>query len=480
MDATIRVAALRALAVGGEPPGAVRPAIVLRLDDSSPDVRIAAIGAAAALKLHETVPELLELAADEVYRAEATRALAELPDPRALPDYLNALGDRNPEVRRAGEAALLAIRGLVAADLESRARAGQFSGPAALAVERVLTRFLPLTEWQVIGPFPRNTPQVFADPTSIDFARPVVGAAGRTISWTARRGDPATGRVTIDDLKGSAGDRGGFGYDTNGSPDLAAFAHTEVVADRDRTALMLVGSSGTITITVNGKPTFHSANTAGRPFSPDSDMFRLVLKKGTNRILVRSRQGIGTGSFSLQLSDQADFLFAKQTGPTAEDKLGAYALSHAGDASRGEALFFDSKGIGCAKCHAAGGRGSATVGPDLTGLSLKYDKAEIVRSVLEPSNRIVSGYQPVVLAKTDGTVLTGLVRVETDTYLDLIGADLKPVHVPKSEIDARRAGEISLMPTGLVDLLSPPEFADLIAYVESLKPTDSDQPGHGR
>ncbi len=62
------------------------------------------------------------------------------------------------------------------------------------------------------------------------------------------------------------------------------------------------------------------------------------------------------------------------------------------------------------KCHAANGRGTANVGPDLTGLALKYDKAEIIRSVLEPSNRLATGYQPVLLALAGGKVVTGLVR----------------------------------------------------------------------
>ena len=135
---------------------------------------------------------------------------------------------------------------------------------------------------------------------------------------------------------------------------------------------------------------------------------------------------------------------------------------------KGEAFFFDPKGVGCVKCHAAAGRGMGRFGPDLTGLALKYDKAEIIRSVLEPSNRIASGYLRVVVARADGTVLSGLLRRETDTYLDLIGEDLTPVRVAKSEIDIRRVSETSLMPAGLVDSMTKHEFADLVSYLLSL------------
>ena len=129
------------------------------------------------------------------------------------------------------------------------------------------------------------------------------------------------------------------------------------------------------------------------------------------------------------------------------------------------------------KCHAAAGRGTARIGPDLSGLALKFDKAEIIRSVLEPSNRIASGYLVVVVAIADGTVQSGLLRAESSEHLDLIDSDLEPVRIAKSEIEVRRVGETSLMPAGqLVDSLTKQEFADLIAYLVGLtgRPIDSE------
>ena len=472
----IRLAALHALARALDPPSKVRRAVAACLDDPAPEVRCAAIKTVAALKLHETVPKLREIAADPAYQHDATLALAKLPDESALSVYLGALSDINPEVRSAGQSALMAIRERVADELVTQAEAGRFSGDTALAVERVLAHFSPLTDWKVIGPFPRNTPQVFNDPMSIDFSRRFMGAGERFVGWSTRRAEPANGRIMLDDFRCDAGGLDSFGYDSNGSPDLAAFAWTEVAIDRDRPALLLVGSSGTISITINGKTTFHSDNSSGRAYAPDSDLVRVELKRGKNEILVKTRQGIGTWSFSLQLSGRLQIDAASETGPAKLERLRAFGLSHGGDPKRGEALFFDAKGIGCGKCHSAGGRGNARIGPDLTGLALKYDKAEIIRSVLEPSSRIVNGYQPVVLCKTDGTVLTGLIRGETETYLDLVDPNLQPIQVQKSDIDERRLGEYSLMPAGLVELLTPSEFADLIAYLQSLGATPRHEP----
>lgn len=467
----VRVAALAAVSASRRVPDEVRTAILAKLDDPDPGVRRAAISAASKLNLRDAVPRILAAALKEETRTEATLALAAMPDPQALPVYLSALLDRNPEVRQSGELALMAVRDTVSADLEKAARSGRFSGPSATALERVLTRFRPVPDWKVIGPFPRTTAQVFLGERSIDFGRKHTGAEGRTIAWGDRKADPTTGRVVIDALKGGAGDRGGFGYDVNGSPDLAAFGYAEIPSDAERDALMLVGSSGTIIVTLNERKVLEYQNFAGRAYAPDSEVVRIHLHKGTNRLLVMSRQGIGRWSFGVQVSEPSTVTVVTRGGKAtaSPEELRAFAMTHEGDARAGEAMFFDPKGIGCVKCHAAGGQGTANIGPDLTGLALKYDRAEIIKSVLEPSARIATGYQPVLIATPDGKVLNGLVRAETDAYVELADAEARVTRVPKDQIEERRVGDVSVMPKGLVETLSVVEFADLISYLRSLK-----------
>jgi putative heme-binding domain-containing protein len=468
-DPSIRAAALRALTARKDLPNDVREAVLSRLDDPDSQVRRAAVELVVALGLREAVPKLLALALRESTRGEAMEALAALPDPRALPVYIAALSDRSPEVRRAGEAALVAIRDSVRPDLESAARKGRFDGPAAAAMERVLARFKPVTDWKAIGPFARTTPQVFIGEPSIDFTRPQTGAEGRAITWAPRKGDPTTGRVVIDDLKRGAGDRGGFGYDLNSSPDLSAFGFAEIQSDRDREALLRIGSSGAVTVTVNERAAFNADLLGGWPYRPESDLVRVTLQKGNNRILVLTRQGVGSWSFGVQVSEPPSVVLAGRSKTVDPEVLRAFATRHEGDPRSGEALFFDAKGIGCARCHAAAGRGAANIGPDLTGLALKYDRAEIIRSVLDPSNRIANGYQPVVLATGDGKVISGLVRSETEGYVEVVDAETKVARVPKQAIVERKVSGVSVMPTGQVDSLSPIEFTDLISYLLSLK-----------
>ena len=111
------------------------------------------------------------------------------------------------------------------------------------------------------------------------------------------------------------------------------------------------------------------------------------------------------------------------TPPTAnpEDRRSSedyarHARSVAGDPARGQVLFADLKRLACARCHRVRGQGGE-IGPDLSDIGGKYDRDQLIESVLEPSRQIVEGYRPTVLATSDGRVLTGIVRDETATRL---------------------------------------------------------------
>ena len=154
----------------------------------------------------------------------------------------------------------------------------------------------------MIGPFPRTTPQVFVGESGIDFAGSRVEPAAKPIGWTARLADSTTGRVDLEDLKSGSGDRGGFGYDTTGSPDLSAFGYAEVDSDSEGSALMLLGSSGTLIVTVNEEVVYDYTNSAGRAYAVDTDLVKFPVPKGRNRLLVVSRQGIGRWGFGVQFA----------------------------------------------------------------------------------------------------------------------------------------------------------------------------------
>ena len=154
------------------------------------------------------------------------------------------------------------------------------------------------------------------------------------------------------------------------------------------------------------------------------------------------------------------------------------ARDNAGDPARGQVLFTDLKRLACSRCHRVRGQGGE-IGPDLSDIGGKYDREQLIESVLEPSRQIVEGYRPTVLATTDGRVLTGIVREETSGELILVDIDGKRQSVRKEDTVERKTSDTSLMPDGLAPSLSLKEFSDLIAYLASLRSSGQGTPGSG-
>jgi len=147
-----------------------------------------------------------------------------------------------------------------------------------------------------------------------------------------------------------------------------------------------------------------------------------------------------------------------------------YALRTKGDVARGRVLFFGAR-TACVRCHRIQGQGGE-VGPDLAGIGTKYGRPSLVESVLYPSKQIAEGYAQTQVRMQDGRVLAGLVRSETAEELVLVDVEAKVNRLKKADIDARRLSEQSLMPDGVAAALSLQEFADLIAFLESLQDSE--------
>jgi putative heme-binding domain-containing protein len=155
-----------------------------------------------------------------------------------------------------------------------------------------------------------------------------------------------------------------------------------------------------------------------------------------------------------------------------------FAWSTRGDAARGLALFVDRARLACARCHRVRGEGGE-VGPDLSDVGGKLPRDVLIESVLEPSRQMVEGYRTAVVATADGRVLTGIIRQESDSELTLIDTEGRRHVVRKTEIEERALSDASIMPAGLASRVSREEFADLIAYLESLRPAGQGTLGAG-
>ena len=138
-----------------------------------------------------------------------------------------------------------------------------------------------------------------------------------------------------------------------------------------------------------------------------------------------------------------------------------------GSAEAGRAVYEKQ----CAGCHRFGGIGK-DVGPDLTTLTSRFKRRDILESILWPSKIISDHYQSELLELTDGTIVAGvLVRENATALLIRTGENPdKPVVVTKARIATRAPSTVSLMPEGLLDALSRDDIASLLAFVSAPAP----------
>ena len=82
------------------------------------------------------------------------------------------------------------------------------------------------------------------------------------------------------------------------------------------------------------------------------------------------------------------------------------------DAAAGERVFYHPRGPGCYRCHQVDGRGGRA-GPDLSRLAKGMDRRRLVQSILQPSLEIAPQFVAWSVARTDGTVFTGVLVGES-------------------------------------------------------------------
>ncbi|HZW30342.1 MAG TPA: HEAT repeat domain-containing protein [Isosphaeraceae bacterium] len=132
-------------------------------------------------------------------------------------------------------------------------------------------------------------------------------------------------------------------------------------------------------------------------------------------------------------------------------------------ARRGEQVIERAK---CLECHKFGSKGEG-LGPDLTTVSSRFRPEEILESIAEPSKVVSDQYKSLAVATADGKVYNGMPIVSDGPNLVLLLSDGTKVTIPRDEIDARKESNVSVMPVGLVNSLSPQEIADLLALFNS-------------
>jgi putative heme-binding domain-containing protein len=144
-------------------------------------------------------------------------------------------------------------------------------------------------------------------------------------------------------------------------------------------------------------------------------------------------------------------VYSYLTGPEADN----------GNPLRGKAIF--EKGQ-CIKCHRYGNRGEG-IGPDLTTVSQRFHKKEILESIIYPSQVISDQYAAKTVETDGGLTFTGIVGASGEDAIIVLQANGEKKLIPKAEIVDMVPAKISAMPESLLNELTLEEIADLFSYL---------------
>ena len=146
----------------------------------------------------------------------------------------------------------------------------------------------------------------------------------------------------------------------------------------------------------------------------------------------------------------------------------ASILALGGNAARGRLVFTTNPAAQCKTCHKAGDVGDS-VGPDLTKIGAKYNKAALLDQILEPSKTIDPLFVTHLLETKDGRIVTGLVVEKGQHDVALKDAQGKTIRVPNTEVEKLVPQSRSLMPELLLRDLTLQQAADLVDFLATLK-----------
>ncbi len=129
--------------------------------------------------------------------------------------------------------------------------------------------------------------------------------------------------------------------------------------------------------------------------------------------------------------------------------------------SNGMAAFTKAQ---CTKCHRFGNVGE-TIGPDLTTVAQRFQKKEVLESIIYPSHVISDQYATRIVAMRDGRQFVGIVGSAGPGMYQILQSNGQKVRVPQNAVEEIHASTNSTMPEGLLNELTLQEIVDMFAYM---------------
>jgi putative heme-binding domain-containing protein len=133
--------------------------------------------------------------------------------------------------------------------------------------------------------------------------------------------------------------------------------------------------------------------------------------------------------------------------------------------ARGKEVFASTQ---CLQCHRFG-RDGGNVGPDLSAVANRFNRHDLLETIIDPSKAISEQYASYVITTKKGETLMGQIVEENNDHLTLVTDPLAGTrqNVSPSQVASRDISKVSLMPPGLLNVLTKDEIFDLLAYLES-------------
>jgi putative heme-binding domain-containing protein len=137
------------------------------------------------------------------------------------------------------------------------------------------------------------------------------------------------------------------------------------------------------------------------------------------------------------------------------------ALTMEGSAIQGKTVYENN----CSICHKMGENAGHAFGPDLATLGNRRPQ-NLLEDILDPNLSIADSYDLWFIELQSGEQLQGTIASETPLAIQLLHPGGIERTIGRQDIKSLKVMEMSAMPVGLEENLTPQEMADLLAFIK--------------
>jgi|SRR5437773_7979855 len=142
-----------------------------------------------------------------------------------------------------------------------------------------------------------------------------------------------------------------------------------------------------------------------------------------------------------------------------------------GNPENGERIFWSA----CGSCHTVNGRGGP-LGPDLSRIAQSQSREALARAIADPNASIPAEYQPVTIVTRDGQRIRGARKSEDAFSIQMMDTGGQLRGYLKADLREVVRDRRSLMPAFGPDRLNDQDFADVLAFLSTLRAAAPSRP----